>query len=85
MCGVVEAGVPAIVETVVDREEPIGQLSGVFMNRAIPFGPDAVMNMLTDITSQRRLETELERYAQVAAHDLREPAERCTTGVRRHR
>jgi hypothetical protein len=73
MCGVVETGVPAIVETVVDREAPIGPLSGVFTHRAIPFGPDAVMNMLTDITTQRRIETELERYAQIAAHDLREP------------
>ena len=42
------------------------------MHRAIPFGPDAVMNLITDITSQRRLET-VERYAKVAAHDLREP------------
>ena len=31
------------------------------------------MNLVTDITAQRRLETELERYAKVAAHDLREP------------
>jgi light-regulated signal transduction histidine kinase (bacteriophytochrome) len=31
------------------------------------------MNLVTDITGQRRLEAELERYAQLAAHDLREP------------
>ena len=36
-------------------------------NRAVPFGPDAVMNVLTDITAQRRLENELEAFAQVAA------------------
>jgi signal transduction histidine kinase len=36
-------------------------------------GPDAVMSILTDITAQRRMETELERCAHVAAHDLREP------------
>jgi signal transduction histidine kinase len=69
----VETGVPVVVETVVDRTGPIGPLSGVFIHRAVPFGADAVMNMLTDITAQRRLERELERYAQVAAHDLREP------------
>src|SRR5215211_995098 len=71
---VVETGTPAVVETVVEsRAGPIAPLAGVFVHRAIPFGPDAVMNLVTDITSQRRLETELERYAKVAAHDIREP------------
>jgi signal transduction histidine kinase len=74
MRGVVETGTPAVVETVVEsRAGPIARLAGVFVHRAIPFGPDAVMNLITDITAQRRLETELERYAKVAAHDLREP------------
>jgi hypothetical protein len=66
--------------TVLLREEAVlicgAQLpghSGVFIHRAIPLGPDAVMNVLTDITGQRRLEAELERHAQVAADDLREP------------
>jgi signal transduction histidine kinase len=45
----------------------------VFIHRAIPFAPGAVMNLIADITSERRLETELERYASIAAHDLREP------------
>ena len=74
MRGVVETGTPAVVETVVEsRAGPIARVAGVFVHRAIPFGPDAVMNLITDITAQRRLETELERYAKVAAHDLREP------------
>src|SRR5215218_8814835 len=74
MRGVIDTGAPAVAETVTkSREGPIAPLAGVFVHRAIPFGPDAVMNLVTDITSQRRLETELERYAKVAAHDIREP------------
>ena len=76
MRGVVETGTPAVVESAVEsRPGPIARVAGVFVHRAIPFGPDAVMNLITDITSQRRLETELERYAKVAAHDLREPVQ----------
>ena len=74
MRGAVETGVPVLVENVVEsRPGPIAPLSGVFLHRAVPFGPDAVMNLLTDITAQRRLENELEAFAQVAAHDVREP------------
>jgi hypothetical protein len=74
MRGVVETGVPVLVESVVEsRPGPIAPLSGVFLHRAVPFGHDAVMNVLTDITAQRRLENELEAFAQVAAHDVREP------------
>jgi hypothetical protein len=55
MRGVVETGVPVLVESVVQsRPGPIAPLSGVFLHRAVPFGPDAVMNLLTDITAQRR-------------------------------
>ena len=93
MRGVVETGRPAVVETAVEsRAAPIARIAGVFVHRAIPFGPDAVMNLITDITAQRRLETELERYAKVAAHDLREPlmamrlfVEQLATGLERGR
>jgi hypothetical protein len=32
-----------------------------------------VLNLVTDVTEQRRMEDELRNYAKVAAHDLREP------------
>jgi hypothetical protein len=38
MRGVVETGVPVVVETVVDRAGPIGPLSGDFMHRAVRSG-----------------------------------------------
>jgi light-regulated signal transduction histidine kinase (bacteriophytochrome) len=43
------------------------------LHRAIPFGADGVLNLVTDVTEQRRMEDELREYAKVAAHDLREP------------
>ena len=45
----------------------------VFLHRAIPFGADGVLNLVTDVTEQRQMEDELRNYAKVAAHDLREP------------
>ena len=75
MRGVVETGAPSVAEHIVEaRPEALPQRNiGVFVHRAIPFGTDGVLNLVTDITAQRRLETELKRYAEVAAHDLREP------------
>jgi signal transduction histidine kinase len=67
-------GRPEVVEMAVDSGEgPIGRVRGVFVHRALPFGPDSVLNLVTDVTEQRQLQSELEQYAKVAAHDLREP------------
>jgi signal transduction histidine kinase len=74
MRGVLESGRPEVVEVAVaSGDGPIGRVRGVFLHRAIPFGPDGVLNLVTDVTEQRRMEDELREYAKVAAHDLREP------------
>jgi signal transduction histidine kinase len=74
MRGVLESGRPAVLEVAVGAGEgPIGRVRGVFLHRAIPFGPDGVLNLVTDVTEERRMEDELRNYAHVAAHDLREP------------
>jgi signal transduction histidine kinase len=74
MRGVLTSGQPAVVEVAVGAGEgPIGRVRGVFVHRAIPFGPDGVLNLVTDVTEERRMEDELRNYANVAAHDLREP------------
>jgi light-regulated signal transduction histidine kinase (bacteriophytochrome) len=73
MRGVLETGSPAVVEVVsASGDGPIA-LRGMFVHRAIPFGADGVLNLVTDVTEQRRMEEELRDYAKVAAHDLREP------------
>jgi light-regulated signal transduction histidine kinase (bacteriophytochrome) len=74
MRGVLESGRPAVVEVgVASGDGPIGRVRGVFVHRATPFGGDGVLNLVTDVTDQRRMEDELRNYAKVAAHDLREP------------
>jgi signal transduction histidine kinase len=74
MRGVLESGRPEVVEVSAEAGDgPIGRVRGVFLHRAIPFGADGVMNLVTDVTEQRRMEDELRNYAKVAAHDLREP------------
>jgi signal transduction histidine kinase len=74
MRGVLESGEPEVVEVVAASDDgPIGRVRGVFVHRAIPFGADGVLNLVTDVTEHRRMEDELRNYAKVAAHDLREP------------
>jgi len=45
---------------------------GTFMARTAKLG-DGLVNFLTDVTDQRRMEAELAGYANVVAHDLSEP------------
>jgi len=54
---------------------------GTFAHRVTKIG-DGVMVFLTDITEQRRMEAELRGYADVVAHDLREPVANMSMLVR---
>ena len=49
-----------------------GYMLGTFVQRSAKLG-DGLVNFLTDVTSQRRMETELRSFADVVAHDLNEP------------
>ena len=72
MRGVLESGRPEVVEVAIGSGDgPIGRVRGVFVHRAIPLGVDGVLNLVTDVTEQRRMEDELRNYANVPAHDLR--------------
>jgi hypothetical protein len=64
MRSVLESGRPEIVEVAVSAGDgPIGRVRGVFLHRAIPFGADGVLNLVTDVTEQRQMEDELRNYA----------------------
>ena len=74
MRGVLETGRPDVLEvSIASGDGPIGRVRGSFVHRAIPLGTEGVLNVVTDVTEQRRTEEELRNYARVAAHDLREP------------
>ena len=45
---------------------------GSFVERTLKLG-DGLIVFLTDVTKERRMEAELRNYADVVAHDLREP------------
>jgi signal transduction histidine kinase len=67
-----EHGEPWVEEITYDTPFGDGYMLGTFAHRVTKLG-DGVMVFLTDITEQRRMEAELRGYADVVAHDLREP------------
>jgi signal transduction histidine kinase len=67
-----DEGVPWFKEVTYDTPFGDGYMLGTFAHRTAKLG-DGVMVFLTDITEQRRMEAELSSYADVVAHDLREP------------
>jgi signal transduction histidine kinase len=67
-----EAGVPWVKEITYDMPFGDGYMLGTFVHRIARLG-DGLIVFLTDVTDQRRIESELRNYADVVAHDLREP------------
>jgi signal transduction histidine kinase len=69
---VCETGEPWIKEVTYDTPFGDGYMLGTFIQRSAKLG-DGIVNFLTDITEQRRMEAELRNYADVVAHDLNAP------------
>jgi signal transduction histidine kinase len=67
-----DEGEPWFKDVTYDTPFGDGYMLGTFAHRTARLG-DGVMVFLTDITEQRRMEAELSSYADVVAHDLREP------------
>ncbi|HEY1277008.1 MAG TPA: ATP-binding protein [Thermoleophilaceae bacterium] len=69
---VCETGEPWVHEVTYDTPFGDGYMLGTFVERSAKLG-DGLVNFLTDVTEQRRMEAELRNYADVVAHDLSEP------------
>jgi signal transduction histidine kinase len=69
---VCDSGRPWVHEVTYDTPFGDGYMLGTFVERSAKLG-DGLVNFLTDVTEQRRMEADLRRYADVVAHDLSEP------------
>jgi signal transduction histidine kinase len=69
---VCETGEAWVNEITFDTPFGDGYLQGTFMQRTARLG-DGLVILLTDVTDERRMEAELGGYADMVAHDLREP------------
>jgi hypothetical protein len=67
-----DTGEPWVEEITYDTPFGDGYMLGTYSQRTAKLG-DGLVVFLTDVTSQRRMEVELGNYADVVAHDLREP------------
>jgi signal transduction histidine kinase len=68
----VDGGEAFVAEVAYDTAFGDGYIQGTFLHRAAKLG-DGLMVVLTEVTRQRQMEAELRGYADVVAHDLREP------------
>lgn len=66
------SGEPWVDAVTYDTPFGDGYMLGTFLQRSARLG-DGLVNFLTDVTEQRRMEAELRSYADVVAHDLSEP------------
>jgi signal transduction histidine kinase len=69
---VCDDGEPWVDEITYDTPFGDGYMLGTFIQRTARLG-DGLVVFLTDVTDKRRMESELRSYADVVAHDLREP------------
>ncbi len=69
---VVDFGEPWVQEITYDTPFGDGYMLGTFLERTMKLG-DGLITFLTDVTEQRRMEADLRSYAEMVAHDLREP------------
>jgi signal transduction histidine kinase len=69
---VCETGVPWVKEVTYDTPFGDGYMLGTFVQRSAKLG-DGLVNFLSDVTAQRRMEADLRSYADVVAHDLSAP------------
>jgi signal transduction histidine kinase len=69
---VCDSGESWVQEITYDTPFGDGYMLGTFVQRTARFG-DGLIVVLTDVTRERRMEAELRGYADMVAHDLREP------------
>jgi len=69
---VCDSGMPWLHEVTYDTPFGDGYMLGTYVQRTAKLG-DGLVNFLTDVTAQRRMESELRSFADVVAHDLNEP------------
>jgi len=69
---VCDTGEPWVDEVSFDTPFGDGYVRGTFLRRTGKLG-DGLIVLMTDVTEQRRMEAELRGFADMVAHDLREP------------
>ena len=69
---VCETGEPWVSEVTYDTPFADGYMLGTFVQRVAKLG-DGLIVFLVDVTAERRMEAELQAYANLVAHDLSEP------------